>query len=53
MKSEDSYDNVRKGKWTTEEENYSSKIISMFNMGMLPIPTGTTLRSYLSEKLSW
>ena len=44
---------VRKGKWTVEEENYTNKIISLFNRGYLPIPAGTTLRSYLSEKLSW
>jgi hypothetical protein len=44
---------VRKGKWTTEEENYSNKLISLFNKGLLPIPTGTTLRSYLSDKLNW
>jgi hypothetical protein len=44
---------VRKGKWTAEEENYTQKIISLFNRGKLPIPAGTTLRSYLSEKLNW
>lgn len=44
---------VRKGKWTVEEENYTQKIISLFNRGKLPIPAGTTLRSYLSEKLNW
>jgi hypothetical protein len=44
---------LRKGKWTTEEENYANKIINLFNRGILPIPAGTTLRSYLSEKLHW
>lgn len=44
---------VRKGKWTIEEENYTNKIISLFNRGQLPIPAGTTLRSYLSERLNW
>ena len=44
---------LRKGKWTLEEENYANKIIFMFNKGVLQIPTGTTLRSYLSEKLHW
>ena len=44
---------LRKGKWTVEEENYANKIIYMFNKGILQIPTGTTLRSYLSEKLHW
>ena len=44
--------NLRKGKWTTEEERYAQAIISMFNRGLLPIAAGTTLRCYLSEKLS-
>lgn len=44
--------NYRKGKWTAEEENYTNKIISMFNRGRLQIPPGTTLRSYLSDKLN-
>ena len=44
---------LRKGKWTTEEEVYASKIILLFNRGMLRIASGTTLRSYLSEKLNW
>jgi hypothetical protein len=56
MRNDDDYyasDNVRKGKWTTEEENYSNKLIMLFNQGLLSIPPGTTLRSHLSEKLSW
>lgn len=44
---------LRKGKWTTEEEDYATKIISLFNRGLLPIGAGTTLRSYLSDKLHW
>ena len=44
---------LRKGKWTSEEEDYATKIISLFNRGLLPIGAGTTLRSYLSEKLHW
>ncbi len=44
---------LRKGKWTTEEEDYATKIISLFNRGLLPIPAGTTLRTYLSETLHW
>ena len=44
---------LRKGKWTTEEEDYANKIISLFNRGLLPIGAGTTLRSYLSDKLHW
>lgn len=42
---------LRKGKWTVEEENYANKIISLFNQGMLPVVVGTTLRTYLSDKL--
>lgn len=44
---------VRKGKWTAEEEVYTTKIINDFNKGLLPLAPGTTLRSYLSEKLNW
>jgi len=43
---------LRKGKWTAEEENYTSCIIQDFNKGYLPIVAGTTLRSFLSEKLN-
>ena len=41
----------RKGKWTEEEEVYTKKLIEVFNSGYLRIPSGTTLRSFLSEKL--
>lgn len=44
---------VRKGKWTPEEEMYTTRIINDFNKGLLPLAPGTTLRSYLSEKLNW
>jgi hypothetical protein len=44
---------LRKGKWTPEEEAYANRIIFYFNQGMLAIPAGTTLRSYLSERLNW
>ena len=44
---------MRKGKWTPEEEIYTTKIINDFNKGLLPLAPGTTLRSYLSEKLNW
>jgi hypothetical protein len=43
----------RKGKWTEEEEAYTKRLIEAFNSGKLKIPSGTTLRSYLSEKLCW
>ncbi len=45
--------NWRKGKWFEEEEVYTRKLIEAFNAGLLLIPSGTTLRSFLSEKLSW
>ena len=44
---------VRRGKWTLEEELYTSKMITLFNQGLLPILSGTTLRSYLSSQLQW
>lgn len=44
--------NLRKGKWTAEEEEFTSRIIHYFSTGLLTLPEGTTLRSYLSEKLS-
>ena len=45
--------NLRKGKWTSEEESYANKIILLFNQGLLSVIPGTTLRSFLSEKLNW
>ncbi len=44
---------LRKGKWTPEEEIYANKIITYFNLGLLNIPAGSTLRCFLSEKLNW
>jgi hypothetical protein len=43
--------NLRRGKWTTEEEAYVARVIQDFNSGYLDAPAGTTLRTYLSEKL--
>lgn len=43
--------NLRRGKWTVEEESYVARVIQDFNSGFLDAPAGTTLRSYLSEKL--
>eukprot|EP00542_Grammatophora_oceanica_P022125 CAMPEP_0194033994 /NCGR_PEP_ID=MMETSP0009_2-20130614/6434_1 /TAXON_ID=210454 /ORGANISM="Grammatophora oceanica, Strain CCMP 410" /LENGTH=835 /DNA_ID=CAMNT_0038674729 /DNA_START=27 /DNA_END=2534 /DNA_ORIENTATION=+ len=43
---------LRKGKWTVEEEEYTSRIIHHFSTGVLTLPEGTTLRSYLAEKLN-
>ncbi len=53
MRTDSSEIELRKGKWTVEEENYANKIISLFNQGMLPVVAGTTLRTYLSDKLRW
>jgi len=44
---------IRRGKWTIEEELFTMKMISLFNQGLLPIHSGTTLRSYLSSQLQW
>ena len=43
----------RKGKWTEEEEMYTKKLIDAFNSGCLKIASGTTLRSFLAERLFW
>lgn len=43
---------LRKGKWTPEEEAFTTCIINDFTKGFLPLAPGTTLRSYLSEKLN-
>lgn len=43
----------RKGKWLEEEEAYTKKLIEAFNAGYLNLPSGTTLRCFLSERLSW
>lgn len=42
---------LRKGKWTVEEEEYTNKMITYFNLGLLRVIQGTTLRAYLSDKL--
>jgi len=43
---------LRKGKWTPEEEDFVSRLIEHFNMGLLMLPEGTTLRAYLADKLN-
>jgi hypothetical protein len=35
-----------------EEEEYTNRIIHYFNMGILTQPEGSTLRSYLADKLN-
>jgi len=44
--------NLRKGKWTAEEEEYTTRIIQHFRTGLLALPNGHTLRSFLAEKLN-
>ena len=43
----------RRGKWIEEEEAYTKKLMSAFQSGLLDLSNGTTLRSFLSEKLNW
>ena len=43
---------LRRGKWTQEEEAYAERVIRDFNGGLLDAAPGTTLRSYLSDKLN-
>ena len=43
---------LRRGKWTLEEEAFVARVIQDFNSGYLRAPAGTTLRTYLSEKLN-
>lgn len=45
--------NLRRGKWTEEEEAYTNKIIEAFNEGTLVLPgmEGITLRAFLANKL--
>mmetsp|Transcript_33934 Transcript_33934/g.34570 ORF Transcript_33934/g.34570 Transcript_33934/m.34570 type:complete len:158 (-) Transcript_33934:283-756(-) len=44
----------RNGKWTVEEEAYTTKLIELFLAGQLDsdIQEGDTLRAYLSKKLN-
>lgn len=42
---------LRRGKWFPEEETYALAAIRDFNSGYLDAQPGTTLRTYLSEKL--
>jgi hypothetical protein len=43
---------LRRGKWTPEEEAYANRLIEEFKNGMLPIADGTTLRTFLSKLLN-
>lgn len=42
----------RRGKWTVEEEAYVARVIQDFNSGFLDAAAGTTLRTFLSDKLN-
>lgn len=35
-----------------EEEEYTARIIHYFNLGLLTLPEGQTLRSYISKRVS-
>lgn len=41
----------RRGKWTTEEENYANRLIHEFRLACLPLAEGITLRAFLSSSL--
>jgi len=43
---------LRRGKWTTEEEFYATRLIYEFKLGLLPLTDGTTLRTFLSKLLN-
>mmetsp|Transcript_2404 Transcript_2404/g.4461 ORF Transcript_2404/g.4461 Transcript_2404/m.4461 type:complete len:681 (+) Transcript_2404:70-2112(+) len=43
----------RTGKWTVAEEDYSARLIQLFELGVLDnVENGTTLRSFLSSRLN-
>jgi len=42
---------LRKGKWTSEEEEYATRFIHYFSSGLLTLPSSKTLRASLAEKL--
>ena len=43
---------LRRGKWTLEEESYANRLIQEFKAGLLPLTDGTTLRTFLSKLLN-
>ena len=43
---------LRRGKWTAEEELYANRLIYEFKLGLLPLTDGTTLRTFLSKLLN-
>jgi hypothetical protein len=42
---------LRKGKWTKEEETYAARLIRDFRAGISPLHDGKSLRAHLAEKL--
>ena len=52
MDTQNKSSNLRRGKWTPEEEAYSSRLITEFKAGKLPLTDGTTLRTFLSKLLN-
>ena len=44
-------DDVRTRKWTPEEEMYTQRLIQEFQDGLLPLPDGMRLRTFLSNVL--
>ena len=42
---------MRKGPWSVEEEKYTITVVKLFIAGVLDIPEGTTLRSYVASLL--
>ena len=42
---------LRRGKWSTEEEDFTQMIVETFKEGVLPLADGTTLRTYVSGQL--
>ena len=43
---------IRRGKWTSEEEDYANRLIQEFKDGNLPLQDNTTLRTFLSKVLN-
>lgn len=43
---------ARKGKWTVEEFEYTTRLIELFNERLLELPEGVTLRAHLATKLN-
>ena len=42
----------RRGKWTSEEENFAYRLVHEFRVGCIPLAEGVTLRSFLAKMLN-